>query len=110
MVADKGHKSAALQNPGGDSIAALFDELQLLMFRASHGKNQPAPFGKLGEERFRNGGGGKGHEEGVRGGGVRAGQGFGPPKDAGAGGGQVSQPGRPARSKVPAAPPGGKIP
>src|SRR5947199_224962 len=67
MVADKGHKSAALQNPGGDSIAALFDELQLLMFRASHGNDQPAPFGKLGEERFRNRGSGRGNEDGVEG-------------------------------------------
>src|SRR5207248_10580283 len=67
MVADKRHKSAALQHLGGESITALFDELQLLMFRASHGKNQPASLGKLGEERFRNGGSGSCNEDGVAG-------------------------------------------
>src|SRR5947209_11329088 len=67
MVADKRHKWAALQHLGGESITALFDELQLLMFRASHGKNQPASLGKLGEERFRNGGSGSCNEDGVEG-------------------------------------------
>ena len=67
MVADKRHKSAALQHLCGESITVLFDELQLLMFRASHGKNQPASLGKLGKQRFRNCGSGSGNEDGVEG-------------------------------------------
>jgi len=54
MVADERHKSAAFQHLCGESITALFDELQFLMFRIPHRDNHPAALGKLGKERLRN--------------------------------------------------------
>src|SRR5437667_12682970 len=109
MVADKRHKSAALQHLGGESITALFDELQLLMFRASHGKNQPASLGKLGEERFRNGGSGSCNEDGVEGRELWQSKSSVAAMHLSNGVRQVSQPGRSARSMLTSPPEGAKL-
>src|SRR5258707_11293849 len=65
MVSDERHKSAAFQHLCRESITTPLNELQFLMFRAPHGQNHPAAFGKLGKERFRNGGGGRSNEDRV---------------------------------------------
>src|SRR5256886_15091164 len=100
MVADKMHKWAALQHLGGESITALFDELQLLMFRASHGKNQPASLGKLGKQRFRNCGSGSGNEDGVERSKFRQPKRAVPAMHVRIGVAKLSQLGRSARSKL----------
>src|SRR6266849_837621 len=65
MVANERDKSTAFQHPCRECITALFDELQFLVFRISHGKNHPPTFGKLRKERLRNRWGSGGNEDGV---------------------------------------------
>jgi len=67
MVADKRHKSAALQKLCGERITAPFDELQLLVFRIAHGEDHSPAFGKLREKRLRNCGSGGGNKNGLEG-------------------------------------------